>query len=281
MNALNNGIARISNNDLSFRFPISDANDEFDSISSAINRMSENLLNQRQTLRTESEKRMKAEIEAVQAHFDPHFLCNTLECIKVRLTENGDYDSAEMIHILAHIFKGFMRSDTFVSMNEEISLINMYLNLYRLRYRDAFHIYYNIAPRVSQASIMRNMLQPVVENYFTHGFMPERSDNILKISALPDGENYILISLENNGLPISSKQLSVITEDLKGGASCGRYGLSNIQCRIRHFYGSESGLTITSNADQHTTTIHIRIKAMTVKEHEQRLQDLARNDIMI
>ena len=212
-----------------------------------------------------------AEMGELQAKFNPHFLYNTLEVIRSHLQQKGDNDTAGMIVLMSRVFRSALNNSHFTTLRSECTFINSYLDIYRWRYANSFDVIYDMDTTLLNCGIIRNLLQPLIENYFVHGFSPDAPRNQLIISGQPDGTDHILLTVEDNGLGMSPERLHELNDQLiarDNEAEAGGYGLVNLNDRIRLFYGSDCGLTISSIPDHHTT-ITMRIRRMSLEKHEQ------------
>ena len=276
------GLEKIGNNQLDYRISVPCApKDEFDSIGASINdvaiQLQENILKAYRSM----QKQREAELSELQTRFDPHFLYNSLEVIRGRVCENGDDETADIIVKLAQIFRSFIGSELFVSIQEELDFCNLYLSLLRYRYDDKVNIIYDVDSDILQMGIMRNLLQPILENYFIHGFRTKEEDNWLSIHGFLQDQDYVSFQIKDNGVGISTKRLEEIqnrlNEEKSTSESC--YGLYNIHQRIKLFYGSDCGLSISLNK-YGGTTISIRILRLSCEEHKTRLGRIEEADQM-
>ena len=178
-----------------------------------------------------------------------------------------------MITLLAGIFRSFIAGKPFVSIREEIAFCNTYLELFKLRYQDRIRIIFDIETPVLGFGIIRNLLQPLIENYFIHGFDPSKKENQIVLSGRVKDES-IVLTVEDNGLGISPEQLEQVRSDLDAESRADNtgYGLKNINDRIRIFYGPEYGISIQSKPGS-GTVITMRIKKMSCEEHQTRMNE--------
>jgi two-component system sensor histidine kinase YesM len=191
VNIISHGLAQIGRKNLGFKIPIADRNDEFGAIARAINCMTDEMNNNIQKLYIYQLKQKIAEMGELQAKFNPHFLYNTLEVIRAQISESGDRKAEEMLVLLSNIFRGFINSKPFVTIQEELSFCDMYLDLFRLRYEDNVEVIFDIETGILSYGIIRNLLQPLIENYFLHGYSLDVKDNFISISGYFKEDNYI------------------------------------------------------------------------------------------
>ena len=183
------------------------------------------------------------------AKFNPHFLYNTLELFRSRCERNGDNDTAGLIQHMATIFRSLIGSRHIISIQEELAFSQHYLKLFRARYGDRMKIVYDFPTEILDCLIIRNVFQPLIENYFEHGFNAQRIDNYLHMSGEIVAENAIRITVEDNGYGIKDEALKRLQEHIASpetheGES---YGLKNLNQRIRLYYGDGYGISVSRN----------------------------------
>ncbi len=272
VDSIHYGLKKIADNDLQYRIPVpQEPADEFEKISHAVNQMSQRLQDNIDSAYQFKLRQREAELSELQAKFDPHFLYNTLEVIRGRACENGDDETANVMIKLAQIFRSFIRSENFVSIQEELDFCSQYLAILKYRYEDQAQIVYDIDSDVLPCGIIRNLIQPILENYFIHGFDPTRQDNRLVIRGkIEDG--YVRFFFRDNGLGISGERLCALQEKLDTIEPQGRggYGLRNVNKRIQLFYGTDCGLRIDRNEDN-GATIELKILKLSCQEHRKKM----------
>ncbi|MBP1990534.1 sensor histidine kinase [Paenibacillus eucommiae] len=274
VNAVILGMKRVSSNNLSYRIPIYVGNDEFTEIVARFNSMCDEL---QATINREyiNEIRKKnAELNALQAGINPHFLYNTLEAIRIKAIDDGNNDVAEMIMLLAHLYRSIVRDHTFITIRKEINMCGMYLSILSLRYASNLEYEINIEPQMMEYGIPKNLLQPIIENYFVHGIRDNNESNRFIIRGfLQDGD--ICFIFEDNGLGMNKSRLEHIQNLLKAVDSKteSSYGLSNVHERIYLVYGNPYGLWLESEENCETRVI-VRIKAMTCEELDRNLSTI-------
>lgn len=204
-------------------------------------------------------KQKEAELQELQAKFNPHFLYNSLELFRARCYQNQDPETAELIAQTASIFRGFIGSRTFIPIHEELAFSKRYLALFCARFDDETQILYDIDTEVLQYGIIRNVFQPLIENYFSHGYDAERDDNYLLFRGYIKDEETIVFEVSDNGLGICPEKLAQLNASLHEPITNEKesYGLKNLHQRLKLFYGDEYGLTIHSNKEQGITIIMV------------------------
>lgn len=269
---IRSGLEVIGQNNLNYQIPMEDSSDEFGAITRSINSISRQLAETVDKLYIYQLKQKTAELGELQAKFNPHFLYNTLDVICAHAYENDDQDVAEMLVLLSRIFRSFINNKSFITIQEEITFCNMYLELFRMRYKENMNIEFNVKKDVMAYGIIRNLLQPLIENYFVHGFKPQEEDNWILISATLQGPEHIVLSVSDNGFGMSPDRMQSLQEMIEDaeGETTESYGLRNLHDRVRIFYGPGCGFRIEGN-EQGGVTASITIRRMTCQEHEDNI----------
>lgn len=268
------GLNIIGDSNLDYRIPVSETpKDEFEDIGRAINEMTAQLqenINKTYELRLQQRE---TELSELQAKFDPHFLYNTLEVIRGKVYENGDIETSEVITKMAQLFRNLLSGENFVSIRDEIDFCSSYLSLMEYRYDDQIDVIYDVESEVMQYGIIRNLLQPLLENFFVHGIDENKYKHTLRLRGKVYDEEYIWFYLQNDGLTIPEEKLERLLQSLKQpGDSTKSYGLRNVQRRTQLFYGPDCGLTLRNNPDG-GVTVELKIRKLTCEEHLQRLNN--------
>lgn len=263
---LGHAMKRVASNNLSYRIPIAKNYDEFGEIAVKFNEMCDNL---QKTIEREyigEIKKKTAEISSLQAGINPHFLYNTLEVIRVRAIDAGNDDVAKMIVNLANLYRSIVRDCTFIPIRNEINICDMYMDIFSYCYEKSLEYEIHADPRIMEYGIPKNLLQPIIENYYVHGMKEYSYPNHFEIQGLlEDGD--IRFVFEDNGKGFNEKEMKETNYNIQTvclEAKSG-YGLINIQKRIRLIYGEPYGITIESEENVRTR-VTVTIKAMTCEE---------------
>jgi hypothetical protein len=171
----------------------------------------------------------QAELDALRAQINPHFLFNTLQSISVLMQE--DVKAANrMLLLLAELLRGGALRDhpLEVTLERELDLVRRYLEIEVIRFSDRLHVRYEIAPDTLAALVPSLVLQPLVENAVVHGVAESAEPVELCIrSRLAAGELELHVSDTGAGLRAS------------GGARLG-VGLANTKSRIERLHPGRS-----------------------------------------
>ena len=267
---IKDGLHMISVNNLNYRIDIDDSIDELSEIACSINNMTERLQENINRTYYHKIKAKEAELSELQSKFNPHFLYNTLEMIRSKSYQNGDYETAKIIVDLSTIFRGLISPKTFIPIKQELAFCNHYLSLFKYRYEDNVQILFDFDSNLLNYGILRNILQPIIENYFLHGINPNEPDNYLLFRGKTDANENILIEVEDNGLGMTNQQMDDLNNKLSEPITLesDSYGLKNIHQRLQLFYGKDCGLSIIRNTKK-GIIVKLLISKMTMEEYNR------------
>ncbi|MBR2036991.1 MAG: histidine kinase [Lachnospiraceae bacterium] len=272
VSVIQNGLDEISENQLDYQLPTNFNQSGLPEIANSINRMTIRLKENINRAYYYELKQREAELSELQSKFNPHFLYNTLEMLRSRCNQSGDIATAELITQLGAIFRGFIGSKTFIPMTEELTFSKRYLALFGARYEDKVKIYYDFDKDILKYGIIRNLFQPLIENYFVHGFDTSNEENYILFKGKSLDEKTMILTVEDNGCGMSDEEIERLNAKLHEPIqiSTESYGLKNLHQRLQLFYGEGYGLTICQNPNS-AKGISIQMTAlkMTYEEYEQ------------
>ncbi|MVQ33165.1 sensor histidine kinase [Paenibacillus anseongensis] len=198
-----------------------------------------------------------AQLKAMQAQINPHFLYNALQSIGGVALSRQAPEIYEYVRALSELFRYTikMKSDL-VTVADEIEHVTNYLQIQKLRFQDMIHIQMDIEEDCGHYELPKFILQPIVENCFVHGLEGKMGQWIIAIRVEKMMDD-IEISIEDNGLGIDEarledirRQLSRPGEDQVIGESM---GMNNVNSRIKLIFGQEYGMFVTSSKGAGTT----------------------------
>ncbi|ACT02319.1 sensor histidine kinase [Paenibacillus sp. JDR-2] len=210
-------------------------------------------------------KRRQAKLAALQNQINPHMLYNTLESIRMKSLMKDDEETADMIKILARMFRLTLgKEGRHHSVRHELEYTANYLQLQNIRFDDSFHLHIKVPDEMLSCSIIPLVFQPIVENSINHGFEDYSRPLNIEIEGIWTEEGEILIRITDDGAGISAgkhKELLHLLEE----AGAGKHrladaelpeneglGLKNIAERIKLHYGERYYLTIRPGQDRGT-----------------------------
>ena len=171
--------------------------------------------------------------------------------IRMKALKNKDPEVAETVKILSKLMrKALERDRDEMTLSEDLDFIEMYLQIQRLRFGE--RLTYTINNRTNKDfTILPLLIQPIVENAFIHGVEKVSGSVEVSLEVIELADNFLII-IRDNGRGIAEDKLLELRELLNNGVTAKRIGVNNVQQRIRHYYGSNYGLTITSSEGKGT-----------------------------
>ena len=183
----------------------------------------------------------------LQAQINPHMLYNTLECICGMAVKANVFHIRNAALALSQLYR-YCTQTSDATLEEEMESVEMFERIMNCREEKEFTLEWNIEEQFQSVHMPRMLLEPVVENAVKHGFRGgEREDNLIRISAAFH-EQYLHVTVEDNGCGIPEEQLKTLQNDLQTNERPGEQlihiGLQNVQSRIRCHFGAEYGLRV-------------------------------------
>lgn len=215
----------------------------------------------------------QAELSYLQSQINPHFLYNTLECIRSIALAKGVMEVVEISTAISNIFRYSIKDESDVLLNEEISCIEDYLRVMSIRYMDKFTTTIDIDPSLYKERIPKMILQPLVENAIYHGLERKRGKGRLLLTGRRTESQYLRFEIVDDGIGIEAGKLAQLQQALREEAAVHLpvetttkgVGILNIHRRIRLEHGDSYGITIESRK-QHGTTV---ILELSLADHKQ------------
>ena len=249
LNALTYLMDEVEKENFNVRIHI-DSKDELRRLGDSFNNMVEKIKTLINKVYYEELKLKEAEIKALQAQINPHFLYNTLDCINW-LAEFGKTEEIRSVTIaLANLMKTSANDRRkLVTVAEEFENINSYLTIYKITLQEKFQYCIDIDEQMLEFRIPKLILQPLVENAIIHGIKKKIGQGSIHLKGFLDG-NRIVFKIFDDGVGISKDRLKGIWElPVKDDRTVGGMGsgMRNVSERIKLIYGQEYGIDIHSS----------------------------------
>jgi two-component system sensor histidine kinase YesM len=212
----------------------------------------------------EQENLKKAELRALQAQINPHFLYNTLDTI-IWMAEAKRMDQVvELVRVLSRFFRiTLSKGKDWITVGEEIEHVESYLAIQKMRYRDILDYQIDVPDDMGDGQMLKLTLQPLVENALYHGIKNKRNGGAIVVRGRRLDGDLLQIQVEDNGIGMTQEQLAQIRALLDANAGGmvvaeSGYGINNVNQRIKLYHGQEYGLTIESEY-RHGTCVSLVI----------------------
>lgn len=196
----------------------------------------------------------EAELNALQAQINPHFLYNTLDTILVKAEGCNEPDIAEMIFSLSKLFRlSLNRGKNFTLVSREKELIEHYLLLQKIRYKNRLTYEINIDGDILNYPIPKLILQPFVENSIIHGIERKKDNGRIVVTGHKEN-NCLSFMVEDNGIGMEPEKLEQLLLSIKNNTlntlstSDGGYAIQNVNERLKLAYKDKYSLHFTSEA---------------------------------
>lgn len=220
---------------------------EVETIAQEFNGMLERLSLSQQKEREAGERQRQAEIAALEAQINPHFLYNTLDTINWMAIDNKEYEISNSIGALAHILRyGIDNSNGIVTIREECGWLKQYLFLQQTRLKSTFQCEIHVEPELFDCRIHKLLLQPFVENSILHGFDGVNRVHILTVT-IAEREEKLCAEIYDNGRGILESMVEQMNQGVfQKSSEKNHIGMENAISRIRMYYGEEGQIRIES-----------------------------------
>jgi len=213
----------------------------------------------------------RAEMRALQAQINPHFLYNTLDLINWGALDYGAESVAKIARDLGQFYRlSLNHGSAIISIAEELLHVECFIRIENVHYEGAIHLDTEIAEDIKNFACLNILLQPFVENAIVHGIAehPDIKEVKIKITAnkLEDDIEFHII---DDGLGVDGEEIEKLLNERPVGGFRG-FGINNVNFRLKLCYGEDYGIHY-DNVKPHGTDVTIRIKALTINELEEAL----------
>ncbi len=230
----------------------SENRDEIGTLTNDIGDMIKKIDNLIQTVYESEITQKKAELKALQAQINPHFLYNTLQTVNWIAIDNDAPEISELVVNLSDFYRATLnKNKETVTVGDELKMVECYFGIEKIVLGDSFDVEFDIEEGISDYQTIHLILQPLAENAIEHGMRKLRDKRgYIRISVKRDGDT-LVFNVSDNGLGITTNAL----DDLAAVESKRGFGLKNVDDRIKLRYGNKYGITITSAKNPTTFTI--------------------------
>ena len=190
----------------------------------------------------------EAQLKALQAQINPHFLYNCLSMINSKALVNGQQEISQLSRLLSVFYRTTLNKGKLeTTLQNEIKNVKSYMDIQKLLHDNIFDVTYQIDQALPELEIPNLLLQPLIENSLVHGILPNKSRRGKLFLTISNVMNQIHFTVLDNGLGIPPEKVETLLLTESGG-----YGLKNVNERLQLTYGEEYGLKIQSILDEST-----------------------------
>lgn len=206
----------------------------------------------------ESQKR-KAELMALQAQINPHFLSNLLNTARLLASAQNAENLASLLSSIIHLLHASMGKDEeLITVQKELDYLRNYLNIQEYRYYQKFQVTFMLEEEILDCKIPKFLLQPILENAIIHGIGLKKGAGEVEVKGyLYEGKLYFTIT--DDGVGMSEETIKKVLAGNNGSSDrFSGIGLKNVQERIKLFFGDKYGLRLES-CPNHFTMVEISL----------------------
>lgn len=205
------------------------------------------------TAKREAELR-KQEITALQAQINPHFIYNTMGAARSLIRMGKPQEAGEIIGRLSTLLHANFRSiDSFITLEEDITLIRDYMFIQNLRFGNKFTLFVDLPPELASCRLPALILQPIVENAVKHGLEPSPNPGRVEVRAFEEHGDLIL-TVSDNGVGIDEEMERNLNSE---HPQSDHVGYLNVRRRIELYCGEGYTATIHRLTDGTRVTLRL------------------------
>lgn len=227
--------------------------DEIGTVEASLNQMLDSLVEKNLQIRKAREKAYQMEaaekqlqILAYRNQINPHFLYNTLDCIRGMALYHEEDEIAEITLALSKLFRFAVKGGNVVRVEEELNYIQEYAHIIHHRFRERIKVQTEAEEGVLTKSVIKFLLQPLIENAVFHGLEQKIEGGFVRASISMTGEHTIQCIVEDNGCGMEPEEVEELRERIKSGENQRGVGMANIYQRLKLFYGERASFRIES-----------------------------------
>jgi len=244
---LQKAMRKVSDGDLTVRIS-ENRSDEFGDLNQGFNDLMDKLDGLIKDISEAQSRKNAAEYQMLQSQINPHFLYNTLDTIRMMAVLSDEDTIATALLHLSTLFRYHTRKNNrLVTVKEEIEQIQNYLYLQKLRFEGQLEITYQIQSEVLSCQMPKILLQPILENCLSHGFLDIEHPYLIQIEVFRK-EDSVQFVIRDNGRGMSSQTLEQLSKQLDTLEENEHYGIGlyNVNRRLHLYYPDTKGLQIES-----------------------------------
>ncbi|MFS9336707.1 sensor histidine kinase [Streptococcus intermedius] len=207
-----------------------------------------------------------ANMRALQAQINPHFMYNTLEFIRMYAVMQSQEELADIIYEFSSLLRNNTSSETKTRLEDELEFCRKYSYLCMVRHPKSVAYGFKIDEGLKDMLLPKFSIQPLVENYFAHGIDYRRKDNVISVKAIKTA-GAVRLLIQDNGCGMPPEKLAQIQQmlanrqllDIDNGEIRKSIGIVNVHERFLLFFGERYNIQIESRKNQGVTyTIEIK-----------------------
>ena len=219
-----------------------DSADEIGDLINGYNSMSKRLDETVNEVYQSKIKEKEYEMRALQAQINPHFLYNSLSMINWKALEADQEDISHITLALSTFYRTALnKGKNILLVKDEIANIKSYLDIQLAMHDNSFDVVYDIDDSILKYETLNLILQPLLENAIGHGIdVKTDGSGEIRIEGKENGD-FLDFTVSDNGVGMTKTQAAMILSKSSNG-----YGVSNVNERIKLYYGEQYAVKIDS-----------------------------------
>lgn len=266
LNQVRNVMQELENGNFDIRLNIKGYN-EIAVLGKTFNKMSARLQELMEQVYLEKVKQKEAELKALQAQVNPHFLYNTLDTIYWMSRMENAQETSDLVKALARLFRlSLNKGNEFTTVKKELEHLESYLTIQKKRYSGLITFTIDLDEKVLNCKVVKLVLQPLVENAIYHGIEKNGGKGTVNVIIKKQGR-YLIYEITDDGQGANVSELNRLLTEV--GEENRGFGIKNVNDRIKLYFGDDCGLTFFSTPGKGTTVI---VKQTYINEGDKYVQ---------
>jgi two-component system sensor histidine kinase YesM len=244
---LNNCMEKVENGNLQIRAVVQ-SHDEIGKVTNSFNQMMDQINMLIQEVQEKEESKREAQLNALEAQIQPHFLYNTLASIQHVANMRQETEIEEVSKALSELLRSVLNNrNEYVTLWEEYDYIENFIKIENFKFRNQFEVLWDVEEEIWLYKLPKLIIQPIVENSIIHGIVDMEHGGIINIKAYREDE-FIKIQVIDNGKGITKETIEKLEKEIQRSDKLGfrQVGIANVFNRIRLLYGEKFGGSIYS-----------------------------------
>ncbi len=243
INDLTNAVEKIKDGDYSHRVQPYFGADELGMLADSFNQMQGRILEQMEEIRLKDQAQYRTELRLFTEQLNPHFIYNSLECIRHSIVSGAPEDAEVLITSISQYLRATLAGGRdIVPISNEIKQIISYVKIMESRFAQSISLLIRGDEGLENELVLKAMLQPIVENSIKHGFNIDKESEVNVNPSIEicfsDRENMIVIEISDNGSGFDPDYVYELMTNCAGEEE-GHIGLRNTYSRIMTYYGKD------------------------------------------
>lgn len=258
LGSLSDAMDVVSSGNLAVRLEHRNEGQDFRTIFKGFNMMVGQIDRLMERVKEEERQIEQIRFNTLQAQIHPHFLYNTLDCIRWMAVSEGNRDIERIAKAMASYYRICLsQGKDVITIAEEVEFTRSYLTIQNIRYNNIIVCIFDIPEEMQRGRIPKITLQPLVENYINHGLRDTQSEGLLRISGIAEDDAYVL-EVEDNGTGMDDEAIAALNASISEFSSESGYGIRNVHKRIEILFGTRYGLRYRQN-EEGGVTVSVRL----------------------